>query len=154
VAGSGEQERAEAAMSTGLLSRGVSPDSNVVLVKKISEKTRQGKITWHKARNGLTAYVPGKLRITFVETPFAALFTPRWVVFMVRDEAENEVLKVENQIIGGAAAEPDSESAAAVFSLLLVQDPLVNAARELHAWIHSRVTKGRVERAIELLDGI
>jgi hypothetical protein len=141
-------------MSTGLLSRGVSPDSNVVLVKKITEKTRQGKITWHKGRNGLTAYVPGRLRISFVETPFAALFTPRWVVFAVRDDAENEVLNVENSTIGGAAAEPDSDTAVAVFSLLLVQDPLVNAARELHALIHSRVTKGRVERAIDLLDAI
>ena len=77
-------------------------------MKKIADKTREGKIVWQKTANGAVAHVPGALRMNFVEAPSSGLFMNRWVIFAVRDEVGSELLKVENQssIIPGSITLP------------------------------------------------
>ena len=131
-------------------------DRNVALVNKIAARTREGKIAWLKTANGLGAYISGKLRMNFVEAPLAALFASRWVLFVVRDEAGTEVLKVENNAtampVPNSSLEP--EKYVYLSALLSAGDPLVSAVTELHNLILSQIPKAAVERAIDLLDTI
>ena len=129
------------------------PDKRVLLVKKITEKTRERKIAWQKTPNGAAAYVPGALRMNFVEAPWASLWTtPRWVIFVVRDELGSELLKVENQSITVPGSESPPPLISTVPWILFAGDPLVNAVTELHNLVRSQEGKGGVEQAIDLLD--
>lgn len=150
------------------------PDKKVALVRKIIQKTREGKIVWQKTGNGAAAYVPGALRMNFVETPWASLFTTRWVIFAVRDEVGSELLKVENQssAVPGLDVQtfpstppppptlalpstlPPPPTLALPVPWLLATDPLVSAVTELHNLVRSEEGKGGVDRAIDLLDKI
>ena len=125
-----------------------SSDKSVELIKKITDRTRQGKIVWQKTGNGLAAHVPGKLHMSFIEAPFSILSSPRWVLFVVREESGNQVLKVENKDSGVPTG------SIPLAALLVGGDPLVRAVTELHNLILNRVTKGVVERAIDALDSI
>ncbi len=124
------------------------PDNKVKLVKKITEKTVAKKILWHKTTNGIAANIPGKLSMNFVESTGSALFGPRWVIFIVRDEAGKEILKVENQSVPGVGEQPSN------LLLLVGGDPVVNAVNELYNLVQIDKVKGRIDRAIELLDNI
>jgi hypothetical protein len=140
------------------------PDRKVELVRKITQKTREGKILCQRTNNGAAALVPGALRMNFVDAPWAGLlFTTRWVIFAVRDELGNELLKVENQ----SGALPSSEPPVPSNPLLLppppqpatslssiLGDPLLNAVTELHNLVRAQEGKGAVDRAIDLLDKI
>jgi hypothetical protein len=142
-----------------ILSYFLAPDRKIALVKKITEKTREGKIAWQKATNGFAAYIPGKLKLVFIEAPFSILSTPRWVVFVVRDDADNEILKVDNSTTALPApksteAREDKTNALLAGLIALGGDPVVNAVTDLHNLILSQQTKGGIERAIDLLDTI
>jgi hypothetical protein len=138
----------------------LAPDKKVALVKKITEKTREGKIVWQKAANGFAAYIPGKLKLVFIEAPFSLISTPRWVVFVVRDDADNEILKVDNNTTAlpasksTAGVRDDKTSALLAGLMALSGDPVVTAVTDLHNLILGQRTKGGIERAIDLLDTI
>lgn len=146
--------------STGeILNYFLAPDRKIALVKKITEKTREGRIVWQKAANGFAAYIPGKLKLVFIEAPFSLLSTPRWVVFVVRDDADNEILKVENStttLPGSktAAETGEGKTNRLLAGLLALSDPVANAVTDLHNLVLSQQTKGGIERAIDLLDTI
>jgi hypothetical protein len=130
------------------------PDRNVELVTKITQKTRDGKITWHKTQSGLAATISGKLKLNLVEAPSSTLSAPRWIIFSVRDDRGTDVLKVENTS-SGVAAGINALSGGGFGSLLgsLGGGTLSDAVTQLHALITAR-TKGDVERAISMLDDI
>jgi hypothetical protein len=127
------------------ISRFMMPSRKVELVKKIIDKTRQRKIIWQRDPNGIGAFLPGKLKINFVEAPRIPLMNPRWVVFVVRDNAGAEVLKVDNP----STAVPNPNL---LQTLLMAQEPLVSAVQELYDFIGGQTEKGSVEKAIDLLD--
>jgi hypothetical protein len=128
-------------------------DSKLKLVKKITEKTAAKKIVWQKTANGAMANLPGKLSMNFVEaTSGSALFGPRWVIFIVRDEAGKEILKVENNqytAVPGAGEQPLSN-----LLVLIGGDPVLGAVNELYNLVQIDKVKGGIDRAIELLDSI
>jgi hypothetical protein len=127
-------------------------DSKLKLVKKITEKTAAKKIVGQNTTNGAMANLPGKLSMNFVETTTSsALFGPRWVIFIVRDEAGKEILKVENNqfsVVPGGGEQPSN------LLLLLGGDPVLSAVNELYNLVQIDKVKGGIDRAIELLDSI
>jgi hypothetical protein len=136
------------------------PFKKIELVKKITKRTQEGKITWQKTETGASAYVPGALRMNFVEAPFAGILSgvKRWVIFAVRDETGNELLKVENQysepiLRSILTPPPASEPNTSFLAVLAAQaDPLVSAVEELHRAVWSQQGKEGVDRAIDFLD--
>jgi hypothetical protein len=133
----------------------------IALVKKITEKTQQAKIVWQKTENGAAAYVPGALRMSFVEAPWALFGGKRWVIFAVRDEVGNELLKVENQSSAlpeslgtPIAPPPEHPNTLLNYSLLTLSDPLVSAVTELHNVVQSQSGKAGVDKAIEFLNNM
>ena len=64
----------------------------IELATSLAEKTKQGKITWVKQRNAITATVPGGLELNFV-TQQNLLGNPFWQLFTVRDARGNELLR-------------------------------------------------------------
>jgi len=145
------------------------PYKKIDLVKKIAEKTRQGKIVWQKTVNGVAAYVPGALRMNFVEAPWPSLLSGtnrRWVIFAVRDEAGNELLKVENQssaptgllsgLLGSSATPPPPPPEPSVGTMLsnlaLLSDPLTNVVAELYNIVENQQGKTELDKAIDFLD--
>jgi hypothetical protein len=140
------------------------PNKKILLVKKITEKTREGKINWQKTPNGFAAYVPGILKIIFVDAPAITIFTnvTRWVIFVVRDEVGTELLKVENQ----TSAIPRSTSSEGLgeglglippihqpsLLTMLAGDPLTNAVTELYNIVVTQVGTGGVDKAIDQLE--
>jgi hypothetical protein len=125
------------------------PDKKVELVKKIAEKTKQGKIIWQRTGQGAAADLQGKLKMNFVESPSHSLWAtqPRWVIFAVRDVAGNEILKVENR----TSAVPGTQQPSPIELMLILGDPLVNVVTELHNLVGTKA-KGDVEKAIDVLD--
>jgi hypothetical protein len=132
------------------------PFKKIELVKKITKRTQEGKITWQKTETGASAYVPGALRMNFVEAPYVGLLSglKRWVIFAVRDETGNELLKVENQSNEPALRSILSpEPPTSLLAVLAAQvDPLVSAVEELHRIVQSQQGKEGVDRAIDILD--
>jgi hypothetical protein len=124
-------------------------DNTVALVNKITEKTKQRKIPWNRSLNGLSASVPGGLKLNIVERSPLSIVGPapaRWVLFTVRDEKGNEILKVENssQVSIGL---PSSVEA------VLGGDSVTRAVDELYRAVRG-AAKGEIEKAIDLLDKI
>ena len=136
------------------------PYKKIELVKKIASRTREGKIFWQKTENGVAAYVPGAMRMNFVEAPWS-LFARRWVIFAIRDEAGNELLKVENQSsaavpdsIGTPIAPPSQVTNPLLNSLLLMADPLSTAVTDLFSAVQSQEGKPGVDKAIDFLNNL
>ena len=129
-------------------------------MRKITDKTREGRIVWQKGTNGFAASLPGKLKLVFIEAPYSLISPTRWVVFVVRDDADNEILKVQNNTTALPGAKPTVEVGEGKTAVLLAglmalgDDPVVNAVTDLHNLILSQQTKGGIERAIDLLDTI
>jgi hypothetical protein len=139
-------------MSTGNLAPFLPlPDKRIALVRKIAAKTQEGKIVWMKTSNGATAYVPGALRMNFVEAPWSGFLMSRWVIFAVRDEAGNELLKVENQSSAVPGTEP-LPNINAIFQMLYAKDPLVDAVTDLHNIVRTQEGKEAVDKALDILD--
>jgi hypothetical protein len=139
---------------------GLQPNKKILLVSKITEKTREGKINWQKAPNGFAAYVPGILKVSFVDAPMRNFLMnlTRWVIFAVRDEVGTELLKVENQT--SAVPVPSSPDPSGLTPLpprpslltVLAGDPLTNAVSELYFLVANQVGTGGVDKAIDQLE--
>jgi hypothetical protein len=131
-------------------------DKKVRLVKMITEKTNEGKIAWQKGPSGPAAYVPGRLKMSFVEQPWPNLLSStRWVLFVIRDDGGSEILKAENKSPGLPAPPPlQPETLGNVWLSLLASDPLTDAVTELHNQVLKQTAKGGIDRAIDLLNDI
>src|SRR5579863_3884731 len=68
----------------------------VQFVKKITEKTRQGKIPWSRALNSFSVDIPFGLSMNFVVQASVFGLQPAWELFVVRDSNGNEILRVHS----------------------------------------------------------
>ncbi len=123
-------------------------DKSIELVKKITEKTQSGKITWQKTPNGLFAGITG-LRLNIVEA--SSGYPPRWLLFSVRDDKGTEILKVENP--ESAVIPIPSTLGATIQALGLGANPVLRAVNELYLVVRA-AAKGEIEKAIDLIDKI
>jgi len=115
----------------------------VQLVQKISEKTRQGKISWNKSKTGVSASVSGKMLVSFVLSPwFLGLGAYGWAVFTIRSEKGNEILKVDN-VVGLAGLLAGKATNA----------PLLRAVNELFNLLQESAEED-IDRAIDLVSRI
>jgi hypothetical protein len=143
-------------MSFSDLLSALQPNKKILLVQKITEKTHEGKINWQKTTNGFAAYVPGILKMSFVDAPAISFLTntTRWVIFVVRDEVGTELLKVENQTsaILTSSGPPTPPAPRTSLLTMLAGDPLTNAVTELYSLVTRLVGTGGVDRAIDQLE--
>ena len=145
---------ASADVFSGILGEG--DNKKVALIRKITAKTQQGKIQWHKNVQGSFATAAGALVMNFVEAVGGLLSPPRWVLFTVRDSAGTEIVKVENSSNRQAMpmpSPPPSPHNALLEAMLNAPSPLVAAVNDLYRVVRTEA-KGDVERAIDLLDRI
>jgi hypothetical protein len=129
-------------MSEYLTLLGLPPDDpkQVELVKKLSEKTREGKIVWDKTKTGISASVSGKMIVSFVLSP--SLVGSTWAVFTIRGEKGNEILKLDSvtnplAVLAGKSKVGNLEQAA---------NELFNLVQES--------AKGDIEKALDLVSKI
>jgi hypothetical protein len=110
----------------------------IELIRSILEKTREGKITWNKQGNALTAVVPSRLQANFVLSPSSITGSVSWDLFTVRDKDGNELIRVSNL--------------AGFISVLAGQgtSPLVDAANELFRAVFGAVGDD-LDRAINAI---
>jgi hypothetical protein len=73
----------------------------VLLVQGLLEKTREGKISWVKAADAITARIPNGFQINFVLSPTSIIssHSSTWQLLTVRDRAGSELLRVNNSAI-------------------------------------------------------
>ncbi len=115
----------------------------VELVRRIIEKTQQGKILWSRTKTGMSATVKGQMSINFVRSALPFLTGSQWALFAIRDAQGNEIVKVEK---GGPPA-------GIIAALAGVTDPLLKAVDELYAVVNAKA-KGEIEKAIDLIDNL
>ncbi|HEY6945303.1 MAG TPA: hypothetical protein VI431_09210 [Candidatus Acidoferrum sp.] len=71
----------------------------IELVRGLIEKTKQGKVTWVKQANALTATLPNGYQVNFVVSPLTLPFLQQnssWQLLTVRDRSGSELLRVSN----------------------------------------------------------
>jgi hypothetical protein len=68
----------------------------VQLVKKLNEKTRQGKVPWVRSLNAMTANLSDGLSMNFVLQANVFGRQPAWELFVIRDSKDNEILRVHS----------------------------------------------------------
>ena len=125
--------------------RGVStgaPDEKAQkLVRKIIARTTEGKINWQKLPGGLRASVAGKMEFFFSRTEnlpgFASMGAREWSVFLVRDEAGKEILKVTPLMN--------------VYSILAGADPLIQEVDTLFGIANGKASS-ELDKAMRVLD--
>lgn len=106
------------------------------LVRKIIVKTMEGKISWQKLPTGLRASVAGKMELFFSRAA-EGVGTREWSVFLVRDEAGREILKVTPQV--------------SIFAILAGGDPLLQQVDALFT-LASGKASSELDRAMRVLD--
>ena len=129
---------------------GVQDPKQVELVRKITDRTRAGRIVWQTSSTDATASLGNKLFMTFVIGPYG-----NWSLFTVRDGDGHEFLKVDNMLFNKAALSylasmsgrpqsvslPETEESSALF----------DAVSELYLLV-DRGAKGDIDKAIALVD--
>jgi hypothetical protein len=114
---------------------------DVALIRKILERTKQGKVRWQRILNAISAATPNGLQFDFVlSTPFGSLGSS-WVMFTVRDQGA-EIMRVQRNI-----------AALNLPSLIVTTDPVNDAAEELFQAV-SGSAEDNVDRASRKLDNI
>jgi hypothetical protein len=144
-------------IGTAILGLG-EPDKRIALVNKIKAKTEAGKIQWNKTPNGSNATIPAGLAMNFVESVSSIFGPPRWVLFTVRDNRGNELVKVENNsstppVPTTLPLQPPPTPIQTLLQGALALDPLVDAVNQLYNVVRAEA-KGEIEKAIDLLDRI
>ncbi|MHB8524617.1 MAG: hypothetical protein ACYDD2_00445 [Candidatus Acidiferrales bacterium] len=115
-----------AAGPLGVIPRSSAEDEpkQVLLVQKVAQKTKEGKIKWAKTKTTLTASIAGGLVFNFVLSYDALLAVVGggmdWQLFTVKKENGEELVKVENisgvqLILSGAYASPLQQAAKELF---------------------------------------
>ncbi|MHB8485454.1 MAG: hypothetical protein ACYDCM_06970 [Candidatus Acidiferrales bacterium] len=120
---------------------------SVSLVKRITEKTKAGRIAWKKSSTGFIASVRGGLELGFVPaTGLIGMVTGNlgaWSIFTVRGQGGDEILKIENPkntiptYIGAALSGPS--------------EPLVAAVDQLYSEVRG-ADSTNIDKAISLVD--
>jgi len=113
----------------------------VQLVKKLTEKTKQGKIPWARSINSISVDVPFGLSMNFVLQASVLGFQPAWELFVVRDSKGNEILRVQS--VG-------------VFQMLIgspIATLLQEAVNELFSSVMS-LMGDKIDKAIQIIDKI
>lgn len=123
---------------------GVGPASNIEkqieLVRKLTEKTRQGRIRWDRTPNGLSTLLTRRtieLEASFIRP---APFPPsgrNWAYFSIKDDEGTVILQVQN-------------APGALLPLLLARDPVRDAVKELYEAVEA-VARSKIEKAIDLV---
>lgn len=129
---------------TGLVGPMVDP-RQVELVKKVTEKTQQGKIVWNKSATGITASVSGKMQLSFVLSPPSFILSVGslgWSVFAIRGDKGNEILRVEN-----------TSDVSVLLGGKMPSNPLTEAVERLYNLVQG-VSKGEIEKAIDLVSSV
>lgn len=110
----------------------------IEFVRSLLAKTNEGKVTWLKKGNALTATIPDGITINFVVGPGTFGLPASWELFTVRDKAGNELIQVKGldffSIISNKAT-----------------DPLVQATSELFNGVSGGISGDELQRAIESL---
>jgi len=120
---------------------GTSDPKYLDLIDKITAKTRANKIRWKSTPTGHSATVSGEIQLGFVRSRGGGLTSPKgWALFTIRDENENEILRVENMpfLIGIDAAD---------------EEPIRRAVGTLYSAIE-QMGRAEVQKVIELIDKI
>lgn len=118
----------------------VGDPKQVELVRKIKEKTEQGRIVWERGKTSVFALAKRQMLLHFVVSPMGA----GWALFTVRDaNTKTDIMKVES------AGDVSSFLAA----LTGVSTPLVEAVNDLYRVVQGKA-KGEIDHAIDLIEGI
>jgi len=113
----------------------------VALIRKILERTKQGKVKWQRQPSAISAATANGLQFYFVLTaPFAPLGQD-WVTFTVRDQ-NAEIATVQKNPLP-----------IPIPTVSFPTDPVVSAANELFQAV-SGAAEDNVDRAIRKLDNI
>jgi|SRR5882672_8504276 len=104
---------------------GLSDDPREVeLIQSLVEKTRQGKISWSKQANALTATIPRGFQINFVLAPtsFISPNLTNWQLLTVRDTSGSELVRVTNapmiSVLAGTAKSALLDAADELFKVV------------------------------------
>ena len=129
------------------VSSGTAGEKAIALVRKIIDRSRQGRLNWQRVPSGLRATIAGKLDLFFstldvnpIEVLVSSMPTRAWSVFLVRDEAGKEILKVI----------PQSNP---FLSMLSGPEPLIREVDTLFNLVSETATN-ELDKAINLLDQI
>lgn len=125
---------------TNVFLRGASTDPReVLLLQSLAEKTREGKISWVKAGDAITARIPNGVEVNFVLLPTSIITSQStWQLLTVRDRVGSELVKLSNSSNALVALAGSGKSAA-----------LIQAANDLFKLVNSG---DDLERAIETIN--
>ena len=119
----------------------------VSLVRKVIDKTNQGKILWQRSSTDFSASVGNSLSMNFIYS--SGLLVDQWKQFTVRDDRGQEILEVPNLGSGAYRGAIAALSGRAVCP----RDALEEAVDELFDVVSKHRSKD-LEKAIQILDRV
>lgn len=133
-------------------------EQQLLLIKKLTEKTTQGRILWKISDTGLTASVGSDMELAFVRTPSSGFSVLQrlvgkkspsgWRLFTIRDASGTELLRVEEEQEGELPGR-----GAMSLQFLIPPDPRIAAVTELFE-AALREENRHLQKAIDLVDKI
>lgn len=124
----------------------LAPDpKQLELVRRIIDRTREGKISWQKSSTDITANVANELFMTFVHSWTLPTFTI-WKRFTVRDGDGHDFLTIDN------TSELEAVTAALRGEAEKL-DPVRKAVNELY-FLAEKKGNGDIDKAISVLERV